>query len=187
MARVRRIVDDLPHGVLLQSETGFLVSTSEAYRSHRIVTIVMVGQRRTASLERGGKKRIPDRPRAVARGSPAVAFSSGLLDVTSQGILTDMTGSRSRWQDGRRAWMRLNGWHKRDAKAPVHPESGEAAIHALEDVRLVRGLLETAELVAVETARRHDQSWASIATAAGVTRQAAWKKWRDIDSSGDTS
>lgn len=77
--------------------------------------------------------------------------------------------------------MRLNGWHKRDAMPPVHPENGPAAIAALEDVRLVRGLLDTAELIAVETARRHGQSWAAIAAAVGTSRQTAWEKWREVD------
>jgi len=93
-----------------------------------------------------------------------------------------MAGRRSAWQDGRRAWQRLNGWHQRDAAAtPGHTDSGDAALRALEDVRVVRGLLETAELNAVKTARRHGQSWADISVALGVTRQSAWEKWREVD------
>jgi len=94
-----------------------------------------------------------------------------------------MAGSRSRWQDGRRAWQRLNGWHQRSPSAtPSHPDTGEAALKALEDIRFVRGLLETAELVAVQTARSHGQSWNEIAVALGVSRQSAWEKWHESSS-----
>lgn len=89
---------------------------------------------------------------------------------------------RSRWQDGRRAWQRLNGWHQRDPHAvPGHPDTGEAALRALEDIHFVRTLLNTAELNAVHTARAHGQSWAEIATALHLSKQAAWEKWHDLD------
>ena len=45
----------------------------------------------------------------------------------------------------------------------------------------VRALLEPAEFNAVHTARLYKQSWAAIAVALGVSRQSAWKKWRDVD------
>jgi hypothetical protein len=41
--------------------------------------------------------------------------------------------------------------------------------------------LDQAELVAVKTARRHNKSWAEIATKLGVTRQSAWERWRELD------
>jgi hypothetical protein len=88
---------------------------------------------------------------------------------------------RSRWQDGRRAWQRLNGWHQRDPNAvPGHPDTGEAALRALEDIHFVRTLLDTAELNAVRTARSHGRSWAEIATALHLSKQAAWEKWHDL-------
>jgi hypothetical protein len=89
------------------------------------------------------------------------------------------------WQDGRRAWARLNGWHRDGPAAPggakSHPDDGDQALNALGDVGLVRRLLDQAELVAVRTARRHGKSWAEIATRLGVTRQSAWERWRDLD------
>jgi PASTA domain len=89
------------------------------------------------------------------------------------------------WQDGRRAWARLNGWHQDNPAAPggsrTHPDDGDQALNALGDVGLVRRLLDQAELVAVRTARRHGKSWAEIATRLGVTRQSAWERWRDLD------
>lgn len=86
------------------------------------------------------------------------------------------------WQDGRRAWERLNGWHQDSpSAAPGHPDDGSSAVEALADIGLVRHLLDQAELIAVRTARRHGKSWAEIATKLGVTRQSAWERWRDLD------
>jgi hypothetical protein len=93
-----------------------------------------------------------------------------------------MSKGRSPWQDGRRAWERLNGWHQDGPAArPGHPDDGDGALTALADVCRVRHLLDQAELVAVKTARRHGKSWAEIATKLGVTRQSAWERWRDLD------
>jgi hypothetical protein len=89
---------------------------------------------------------------------------------------------RNPWQDGRRAWERLNGWHQDGpAAAPGHPDDGDSALEALSDIGLARHLLDQAELVAVRTARRHRKSWAEIATKLGVTRQSAWERWRELD------
>jgi PASTA domain len=86
------------------------------------------------------------------------------------------------WQDGLRAWERLNGWHQDSPSAtPGHPDDGEGAVEALADIGRVRHLLDQTELVAVRTARRHGKSWAEIATRLGVTRQSAWERWRDLD------
>lgn len=93
-----------------------------------------------------------------------------------------MGKGRSPWQDGRRAWQRLNGWHQDNpAATPGHPDDGASALDALADIGRVRHLLDQAELVAVRTARRHGTSWAEIATKLGVTRQSAWERWRDLD------
>ena len=93
-----------------------------------------------------------------------------------------MGRGRTPWQDGRRAWNRLNGWHNEGPSAvPGHADDGGAALKALVDIHLVRGLLERAELVAVKTARRHNKSWSEIGTMLHMTRQAAWDRWHDID------
>jgi hypothetical protein len=83
------------------------------------------------------------------------------------------------WQAGRQAWERLAGWLRDEPSA--HPDSGDAAVDALDDIGVVRRLLDQAELVAVRTARRHGKSWAEIATRLGVSRQSAWERWRDVD------
>lgn len=53
---------------------------------------------------------------------------------------------------------------------------------ALADIRLCRDLLQQAEMVAVQTARRHGKSWAEVSTMLGVARQSAWEKWHDLSS-----
>jgi hypothetical protein len=91
---------------------------------------------------------------------------------------------RSIWQDGRRAWERLNGWHQAASASPGHKTTPEAAAHALQDIRLIRELLQQAEMNAVKTARRGGASWAETATMLGVSRQSAWERWRDLDDAG---
>jgi hypothetical protein len=97
------------------------------------------------------------------------------------GYPDDMGKGSGPWQDGRRAWARLSGWHQDAPAEPAHPDDGDQALDALGDVGLVRRLLDQAELIAVRTARRHGKSWAEIATRLGVTRQSAWERWRDLD------
>jgi hypothetical protein len=82
------------------------------------------------------------------------------------------------WEDGRRAWERLDGWDQ----AP--PADGDGALAALTDIGTLRRLLDQAELVAVRTARRQGRSWTEIATKLGITRQSAWERWRDLDEVG---
>lgn len=57
---------------------------------------------------------------------------------------------------------------------------------ALGDIRLVRGLLDQAEMGAVRAARRDSRPWAEIATMLGVTRQSAWERWRDLVDEDDS-
>ena len=90
-----------------------------------------------------------------------------------------MSAAEDAWQAGRRAWERLAGWLRDEPAA--HPDTGDGAVDALDDIGVVRRLLDQAELVAVRTARRHGKSWAEIATRLGVSRQSAWERWRDVD------
>jgi hypothetical protein len=103
---------------------------------------------------------------------------SGLLDWFPSGYPDEMP-TRSRWQDGRRAWNRLDAWYKSTDQTGVANVRPGASLKALEDVRMIRGLLETAELHSVSNARSEGHSWNEIATALGVSRQSAWEKWRD--------
>ena len=52
---------------------------------------------------------------------------------------------------------------------------------ALEDTHFVRALLDTAELNAVHTARTAGCSWAQIAVALHLSKQAAWEKWHELE------
>ena len=61
-----------------------------------------------------------------------------------------MSAAEDAWQAGRRAWERLAGWLRDEPGVkPGHPDSGDAAVDALDDIGVVRRLLDQAELVAV--------------------------------------
>jgi hypothetical protein len=93
--------------------------------------------------------------------------------------------ARSEWQDGRRAWERLNGWHRPPAAGE---QRGTPQVEkALVDIRFVRALLDRAELNAVRAARGAGASWTDVATMLGVTRQAAWERWREVDEAQPTA
>ncbi|GAB3048626.1 hypothetical protein GCM10027053_03680 [Intrasporangium mesophilum] len=95
-------------------------------------------------------------------------------------------GNRSKWQDGRRAWARLNHWYL-GHDDPVPDETPDPAsvrtivAHSLSDVALVRHLLDEVEMRIVRWARGRGVSWTEIGTPLGISRQSAWEKWRDLD------
>jgi hypothetical protein len=98
----------------------------------------------------------------------------------------DAMAGRAPWQDGRRAWNRLNGWHRWSpgaTSASPNPHRIEEALEALTDIRLVRGLLDEAEAGAVRAARLGGSTWSHIGAKLGTSRQAAWEKWHDLDGS----
>jgi hypothetical protein len=101
-----------------------------------------------------------------------------LRDPTAPSCQGNLTGMGA-WQDGRRAWERLDGWDEERTAASAR--DGGAALAALADIGTVRRLLDQAELVSVKVARASGKSWAEIATKLGVTRQSAWERWRDLD------
>jgi hypothetical protein len=51
----------------------------------------------------------------------------------------------------------------------------------LQGIHVCRDVLDRAELEAVRSARHAGASWTDVATALGVTRQAAWERWREVD------
>lgn len=86
------------------------------------------------------------------------------------------------WQESRRAWERLAGWHENVAPSTAKPQDdADRALRALADIGLVRRMLDQVEFDAVRAGRRHGKSWAEIAIRLGVTRQSAWERWRDVD------
>src|SRR6476469_7958875 len=95
-----------------------------------------------------------------------------------------MGRGRSSWQDGRRAWARLNHWYLRPPRGWDNEDPaglGLAAAAALKAVTIVRHLLDDLELKLVQIARARGVSWAEIATPLGVSKQTAWEKWREFD------
>ncbi len=95
-----------------------------------------------------------------------------------------MSKDKGPWRDGRRAWDRLAEWAPSVNRSPAaadREDDGERALAALGDIVLARHLLDQAELAAVRAARRGERSWSEIATMLGVSRQAAWEQWRDLD------
>lgn len=90
---------------------------------------------------------------------------------------------RSEWQDGRRAWRRLEALLREDEEAP----NGQAALVVLGDVGLLGQLLEEAEAAGVGAARAAGRSWSEIAAALGVSRQAVWERWHTLDASSPTT
>ena len=72
------------------------------------------------------------------------------------------------WQEGQRAWRRLG-----------RPSD---AINALGEVRTIRLLLEEKERELVTRARKEETPWSAIGAALGVSRQAAWERWHEVDS-----
>lgn len=62
------------------------------------------------------------------------------------------------------------------------PQSWKAEVVAtLMAIQQVRQTCDNTELVTVKYARKAGLSWAEIATSLGVTRQAAWERWHEID------
>ena len=84
---------------------------------------------------------------------------------------------RSRWEDGRRAWERLRHWWQYTPTKLTDESFGELSLKALEEVQLIRTLLDMAELNAVLTARLHGRSWVEIATRLGISAEEANGKW----------
>ena len=61
-------------------------------------------------------------------------------------------------------------------------EGWQAEIVAtLKAIQQVRQTCDNTELVTVKYARRAGLTWAEIATSLGVTRQAAWERWHELD------
>lgn len=79
--------------------------------------------------------------------------------------------------------MRLNGWHqgpRRAGNVPGHAEGVAAATAALKDVRVVRGLLDQAEINAVAVALAGGQTLSQVAAVLGVPRDEAERRWGDL-------
>ena len=54
-------------------------------------------------------------------------------------------------------------------------------LYTLQCAREVRGKVDRGEPKAVRMAREAGVSWTEIAASLGVSRQAAWERWHEID------
>jgi hypothetical protein len=54
-------------------------------------------------------------------------------------------------------------------------------LYTLTSIRNIRAKVDLSELVTVQKARELGMSWTEIATALGVTRQAAWERLHEMD------
>ncbi len=54
-------------------------------------------------------------------------------------------------------------------------------MYTLSCIQELRSKIDRNELATVKLARQAGLSWTDIATALGVSRQAAWERWREID------
>jgi DNA invertase Pin-like site-specific DNA recombinase len=57
-------------------------------------------------------------------------------------------------------------------------------LYTLRCIVQVRGKIDQSELAAVRGARQAGISWTEIAAALGISRQAAWERWRELDEAG---
>jgi hypothetical protein len=56
-------------------------------------------------------------------------------------------------------------------------------LDGLGDIRTVRGYLDEMEIRHVKGLRARGVSWAEIAVSVGISRQAAWERWQELDPS----
>jgi hypothetical protein len=54
-------------------------------------------------------------------------------------------------------------------------------LKVLADIRTVRAYLDEREVEIVMIAREGQQSWAAIGASTGMSRQAAWERWQELD------
>jgi hypothetical protein len=78
----------------------------------------------------------------------------------------------ARWGGGPETYRALNG--------PQNGEKGEV-LYTLTSIRNIRAKVDRSELVTVQKARELGMSWTEIATALGVSRQAAWERLHEMD------
>jgi hypothetical protein len=68
----------------------------------------------------------------------------------------------------------------------AHPSHGDEAwraelLNTLQAIQNVRALIDQNEMETVRNAREAGFSWTEIATRLGVSRQAAWERWHEME------
>jgi hypothetical protein len=54
-------------------------------------------------------------------------------------------------------------------------------LKVLADISTLRAYLDEREVEVVKSARERQQSWAAIGANTGMSRQAAWERWQELD------
>jgi predicted transcriptional regulator len=80
----------------------------------------------------------------------------------------------ARWGGGPQTYRALKG--------PMSDTKNEV-VYTLSSIRETRAKVDRSEFVTVQKARRLGMTWTEIATALGVTRQAAWERLREAEES----
>ena len=78
----------------------------------------------------------------------------------------------ARWGGGPQTYRALKG--------PMNNNKNDV-LYTLTSIRETRAKIDRSELVTVGMARQLGMSWTEIATALGVTRQAAWERLHEMD------
>jgi hypothetical protein len=78
-----------------------------------------------------------------------------------------------------RALTGARGWHP-----DITEQAWTAELrYTLQCIQEIRQKCDLTELQTVRQAREAGLSWTDIATSLGVTRQAAWERWHEVDGS----
>jgi hypothetical protein len=107
----------------------------------------------------------------------SLALVQGCLDSPElQGHLDSM----ARYSGGPVTHHALTGPRRRYADMTDEGWKGELQ-YTLQCIQQIRQKCDRTELHTVKLAREARLSWTEIATALGVTRQAAWERWHELD------
>src|SRR3954454_18945737 len=85
--------------------------------------------------------------------------------------------SMARWSGGPVTHRALKG----PMVLPGSPQWKHELLYVLKCVRDIREKCDHTELATVRNARKAELSWTEIGEAVGVTRQAAWERWHELD------
>ena len=87
----------------------------------------------------------------------------------------------ARYGGGAVAYRALAGPRLTRETAQSDHELKQEILYTLRCIQEIRRKCDDNELSTVRQARQAGLSWAEISTALGVTRQASWERWRELD------
>lgn len=108
----------------------------------------------------------------------ALTRLQGYLDGSSvQGYLDTM----ARFSGGPITHRAITGPRRTIESTQSEASWKHEVLYTLECIVKVRQQCDKSEIETVRFARGIDLSWTEIALALGITRQAAWERWHDLD------